>query len=90
MLKTTVRAAHAVALTTAAGAVRAEMSTAGVFDSIFSDCDALIHTADGGYPHVTDGEQYLATNRHIIASLDAGAGSFQSVPGCSESGGVSR
>ena len=48
-----------------------EMSEPGVFDAIFAECDAVIHTADGGYPSVTSGEEYAATNRHILASIEA-------------------
>ena len=48
-----------------------EMSEPGVFDAIFAECDAVIHTADGGYPSVTSGEEYAATNRHILASIQA-------------------
>jgi nucleoside-diphosphate-sugar epimerase len=48
-----------------------DMGTAGVFDAVFADCDGVIHTADGGYPSVTSGEEYMATNRHILASIEA-------------------
>jgi nucleoside-diphosphate-sugar epimerase len=48
-----------------------DMSIAGVFDAVFAECDAVIHTADGGYPAVTSGEEYKATNTHILASIEA-------------------
>lgn len=48
-----------------------DMSVAGVFDAPFADCDAVIHTADGGYPAITSGEEYKATNKHILASIMA-------------------
>ena len=48
-----------------------DMSIAGVFDTVFADCNAVIHTADGGYPAVTSGEEYVATNKHILASIEA-------------------
>ena len=48
-----------------------DMSVAGVFDAIFAECDALIHTADGGYPSVTSGAEYMTANKRILASIEA-------------------
>jgi nucleoside-diphosphate-sugar epimerase len=48
-----------------------DMSIVGVFDTVFADCDAVIHTADGGYPAVTSGKEYRVTNKQILASIEA-------------------
>ena len=47
-----------------------DLDTPQIFDPIFAECDAVIHTADGGYPHVTSGEKYLENNRSLISSIE--------------------
>jgi nucleoside-diphosphate-sugar epimerase len=42
----------------------------GIFDEVFAACDAVVHTADGGFPSVTSGEEYAATNRDLLASIE--------------------
>jgi nucleoside-diphosphate-sugar epimerase len=44
----------------------------GIFDEVFAACDAVVHTADGGFPSVTSGEEYAATFSTATLAISSG------------------